>query len=79
MGRILRGAPRPRDSCHQFHRPQNVADLWLFTALLDSIIPAYGTDRRTLRRSVFLPGIYGTVALLFGLVGVAMQRAASRL
>ena len=53
---------------------ENVADLWLFTALFSIlIIPAYGVIVARLRRSVFLPGIYGAVALLFGLVGVAMQ------
>ena len=53
---------------------ENVADLWLFTALFSIlIIPAYGAIVARLRRSVFLPGIYGAVALLFALVGVAMQ------
>ena len=53
---------------------ENVADLWLFTALFSIlIIPAYGAIVARLRRSIFLPGIYGTVALLFALVGVAMQ------
>ena len=53
---------------------ENVADLWLFTALFSIlIIPAYGAIVARLRRSVFLPGIYGTVAVLFALVGVAMQ------
>ena len=53
---------------------ENVADLWLFTALFSIlIIPAYGAIVARLRRSIFLPGIYGAVALLFALVGVAMQ------
>jgi ATP:ADP antiporter, AAA family len=53
---------------------ENVADLWLYTALFSIlIIPAYGTIVARLRRSVFLPAIYGAVALLFAGVGVAMQ------
>jgi len=53
---------------------ENVADLWLYTALFSIlIIPAYGTIVAHLRRSVFLPAIYGTVALLFAGVGIAMQ------
>ena len=53
---------------------ENVADLWLYTALFSIlIIPAYGTIVARLRRSVFLPAIYGTVALLFAGVGLPMQ------
>jgi AAA family ATP:ADP antiporter len=53
---------------------ENVADLWLFTALFSVlVIPAYGTIVARLRRSVFLPAIYGAVALLFVGVGLAMQ------
>ena len=53
---------------------ENVADLWLYTALFSIlIIPAYGTIVARLRRSVFLPAIYGTVAVLFAGVGLAMQ------
>lgn len=53
---------------------ENVADLWLYTALFSIlIIPAYGAIVARLRRSVFLPAIYGAVALLFAGVGVAMQ------
>jgi ATP:ADP antiporter, AAA family len=53
---------------------ENVADLWLYTALFSIlIIPAYGTIVARLRRSVFLPAIYGTVALLFAGVGLAMH------
>jgi ATP:ADP antiporter, AAA family len=53
---------------------ENVADLWLYTALFSVlIIPAYGTIVARLRRSVFLPAIYGAVAVLFAGVGVAMQ------
>ena len=36
---------------------ENVADLWLFTALFSIlIIPAYGAIVARLRRSIFLPG-----------------------
>jgi AAA family ATP:ADP antiporter len=53
---------------------ENVADLWLYTALFSIlIIPAYGTIVARLRRSVFLPAIYSGVALLFAGVGLAMQ------
>ena len=53
---------------------ENVADLWLYTALFSIlIIPAYGAIVARLRRSVFLPAIYGAVALLFAGVGLAMQ------
>jgi AAA family ATP:ADP antiporter len=53
---------------------ENVADLWLFTALFSVlVIPAYGAIVARLRRSVFLPAIYGAVALLFAGVGLAMQ------
>jgi len=53
---------------------ENVADLWLFTALFSIlVIPAYGTIVARLRRSIFLPGIYGAVAVLFAFVGLAMQ------
>jgi ATP:ADP antiporter, AAA family len=53
---------------------ENVADLWLYTALFSIlIVPVYGTIVSRLRRSVFLPAIYATVAVLFVFVGVALQ------
>jgi AAA family ATP:ADP antiporter len=53
---------------------ENVADLWIFTALFSIlVIPVYGTIVARLRRAVFLPTIYGVVALLFAGVGLAMQ------
>ena len=53
---------------------ENVADLWLYTALFSIlIIPTYGTIVAQLRRSTFLPAMYGVVAVLFAVVGVAMQ------
>jgi AAA family ATP:ADP antiporter len=53
---------------------ENVADLWLYTALFSIlVIPAYGAIVARLRRSVFLPAIYGTVAALFAFVGLALQ------
>src|SRR6185503_6599635 len=49
-------------------------DLWLYTAIFSIlIIPAYGTIVAQLRRSVFLPAMYGVVAVLFAGVGIAMQ------
>jgi AAA family ATP:ADP antiporter len=51
-----------------------VADLWIFTALFSIlIIPVWGTIVARFRRSVFLPAIYGTVAVVLALVGIAMQ------
>ena len=53
---------------------ENVADLWLYTALFSIlIIPVYGTIVARLRRSVFLPAIYGCVAALFAFVAIMMQ------
>ena len=53
---------------------ENVADLWLYTALFSIlIIPTYGTIVAQVRRSTFLPAMYGAVAILFAGVGVAMQ------
>jgi AAA family ATP:ADP antiporter len=51
-----------------------VADLWIFTALFSIlIIPLWGTIVARVRRSVFLPGIYGLVALMLALVGLAIR------
>ncbi len=53
---------------------ENVADLWIYTALFSIlIVPVYGSIVARFRRSVFLPAIYGFVALLLAFVGVAMQ------
>ena len=51
-----------------------VADLWVLTAIFSVlIIPLFGTIVARLRRSVFLPSIYGFVALVLALVGFGMQ------
>jgi AAA family ATP:ADP antiporter len=53
---------------------ENVADLWIFTALFSIlIIPVYGTIVARFRRSAFLPSVYAVVAVLFAAVGLAMQ------
>jgi len=51
-----------------------VADLWIVTALFSIfIIPLYGAIVARFRRSIFLPAIYGLVALVLAAIGVAMQ------
>jgi AAA family ATP:ADP antiporter len=51
-----------------------VADLWMFTALFSVlIIPVYGVIVARFRRSVFLPATYGFVALVLAAIGLAMQ------
>jgi AAA family ATP:ADP antiporter len=56
---------------------ENVADLWIYTALFSIlVVPIYGTIVARFRRSVFLPAIYGFVAVLLAVCGVALQSAA---
>jgi ATP:ADP antiporter, AAA family len=51
-----------------------VADLWMVTwAVSLLIIPLYGIIVARMRRSVFLPAMYGFVALVLALIGVALQ------
>ena len=51
-----------------------VADLWILTAIFSVlIIPLFGTIVARFRRSVFLPSVYGFVALVLALVGFGMQ------
>lgn len=51
-----------------------VADLWVLTAIFSVlIIPLFGTIVARFRRSVFLPSVYGVVALVLALVGLGMQ------
>lgn len=51
-----------------------VADLWVLTAIFSVlIIPVFGAIVARFRRSVFLPAIYGFVALVLALVGFGMQ------
>jgi AAA family ATP:ADP antiporter len=55
---------------------EQVADLWIITAIASVLlIPTYGFLVARFRRSIFLPGIYGTVAVMLALVGIAMQGA----
>ncbi|HEY8540575.1 MAG TPA: MFS transporter [Steroidobacteraceae bacterium] len=50
------------------------ADLWIFTsAAAILIIPTYGAIVARMRRSVFLPAVYGFVALVLAFTGVAMS------
>lgn len=50
------------------------ADLWIYTALISIlIIPIYGVIVARLRRQVFLPAIYGFVAIVLASVGLSMQ------
>ena len=51
-----------------------VADLWVLTAIFSVlIIPVFGAIVARFRRSVFLPAIYGFVAVVLALVGFGMQ------
>jgi AAA family ATP:ADP antiporter len=48
-----------------------VADIWIFTSLFSIlIIPLYGWIVARFRRSSFLPGIYGFVALVLAVTGL---------
>jgi AAA family ATP:ADP antiporter len=48
-----------------------VADIWIFTSLFSIlIIPLYGWIVARFRRSAFLPGIYGFVALVLAVTGL---------
>src|SRR5882672_3998807 len=56
--------------------PNAVANLWLYTAAFSIlIVPVYGSVVARLRRSTFLPWIYGIVAALLAAVGVALNTA----
>jgi AAA family ATP:ADP antiporter len=51
-----------------------VANLWLATWIVSlAIVPLYGTIVAKIRRSVFLPLIYGFVAVALAVVGATMQ------
>lgn len=53
---------------------ERLADLWLFTwAFSLAIIPLFGLIVTRVRRSVFLPVMYGIVALVLAAIGVALQ------
>src|ERR1044071_3806217 len=51
-----------------------VANLWLVTWIVSlAIVPIYGAVVAKIRRSVFLPLIYGFVALALATVGAVLQ------
>jgi AAA family ATP:ADP antiporter len=51
-----------------------VANLWLATWIVSlAIVPIYGAVVATIRRSVFLPLIYGFVAVALAMVGAVLQ------
>ena len=51
-----------------------VADLWVATWVVSlAIVPAYGVIVARFRRTVFLPAIYGAVAVILAGIGFAMQ------
>lgn len=53
---------------------EQLADVWIITwAVSLLLIPLYGAVVARFRRSVFLPVIYGIVALVLALIGVALQ------
>jgi AAA family ATP:ADP antiporter len=57
-----------------------LADVWIVTAIASVlIIPLYGAIVARFRRSVFLPVIYGFVAVVLALVGLALQGGAVNL
>jgi ATP:ADP antiporter, AAA family len=50
------------------------ADLWIFTSLASIlIIPFYGSIVARLRRSTFLPALYGVIALVLAMIGLAFR------
>ncbi len=57
-----------------------VADLWLYTALFAIlIVPLYGWLIARFRRSILLPWVYGTVAVILGAIGFNIQMDESNL
>jgi AAA family ATP:ADP antiporter len=49
---------------------ETVADLWLYTALFSiAIVPIYGWLVSKVRRSILLPAIYGSVAVVLVIIG----------
>jgi AAA family ATP:ADP antiporter len=53
---------------------EQLANVWLFTwAASLAIIPLYGIVVAHFRRSVFLPTMYGLVAVVLALIGLALQ------
>ena len=59
---------------------EQLANLWIVTAVASVlIIPLYGAVVARFRRSTFLPVIYGVVAAVLALVGIALQGEAVNL
>jgi len=57
---------------------ERVADLWLYTALFSMlIVPVFGWLVARVRRSVLLPGVYGSVALILAAIGSVLQADAA--
>lgn len=53
---------------------EQTADVWVYTSLASIlIIPLYGAIVARVRRSVFLPCIYGAVAILLVITGLGMR------
>lgn len=51
-----------------------VADLWLYTAVFSiAIVPIFGWLVAKVRRSLLLPWIYGSVAIVFVVIGVYLR------
>jgi AAA family ATP:ADP antiporter len=68
-------AVRPvRDTIGTIIGRDQTADLWIFTSLASIlIIPLYGTIVARLRRSAFLPAMYAFIAIVLGLIGLALR------
>jgi ATP:ADP antiporter, AAA family len=53
---------------------EKLADIWIITAIVSVlIIPLYGAIVARVRRSVFLPAMYGFVAVVLAVVGFELQ------
>lgn len=56
---------------------EEVADLWLWTATFSiALVPIWGWLIGTFRRKVLLPSIYGAVAVILVILGIAMSGGA---
>jgi AAA family ATP:ADP antiporter len=63
-----------RDTVGSLMGRQALADLWTFTWLASvAVIPIFGILVARVRRSVFLPWIYGSIAAFLAFVGVAIS------
>lgn len=53
---------------------ERVADLWLYTALFSiAIVPLWGWLVARIRRSILLPLLYGSVAIVLAIIGSSIQ------